>query len=879
MIIGRAVKALCVFLLCALVAHAEGPFVSPQSTVVLVTGLAGDLESEKGFQDQLHSWLDLLAAQVFTGKIIILSDADLDNMPPGLSIEKHKATRDEFLQLKKAAVLSTNQMLLAAWGHGGTQGRTPVFHVRGPRLTASDFKSLAENVKADSKWILFFRGSASFARELAAPNRNILSSEEETAYSSDPIAMPVLLKILSAEPATGFPAAAEALGPAIKRWYEDRNLARTEEPTLWSGQDNPRILATGNTTEQAPHTNTSTNAATGKTAILPPAWKEIRRIDAQQYPNHDAVTLRRHITYTVGDRPALSSDLEEYLQILTEEGKRFGDFDFQYSPPGEDIRFIACEVLTPNGELIKLDPDAIRETAPSGIPEFGTIRRKFFSLPHVGPGAIVHVHVQTLWASFPLPHVSTQIPLDSEIPILQETVRVSVPRGGAFHFAFENHTADDPVVKQTEYGTSYSWTLDNLPARTREALSLPRAEPRLLISTFPDWNDFAQWYARICQLSDEITPEITAKAAEITRGLNTDEEKIAAVFRYVTALRYVAVELGINSFRPHAAAAVLQNQYGDCKDKANLFNTLVRSLNLDGLSASLVLVPRFSQANEQTPGLAFNHAIARIVQRDKTYWVDTTDDVCRFGMLPPGDPGRNVLVIDGKSTTLTALPQPQARDHRVESHATLKCASNLHETASMSVRILAAGFPDYELRELTRQAKKQSVNTPLLTPRFRLDNATFIMDKQSCSQVSALNADFCLQMEGEVIGTSTAISEDRTLLRMPVWLPLEWDAALHRRTAGLFLNQGYPVQLDQTIDWEAPKGSIIAPCVHENTQGPLTWKMEWRQQGDIITSRFRAELASGEIPASDVPRFQNQLRQMLSALDAGVQCKTSFNSP
>ena len=86
---------------------------------------------------------------------------------------------------------------------------------------------------------------------------------------------------------------------------------------------------------------------------------------------------------------------------------------------------------------------------------------------------------------------------------------------------------------------------------------------------------------------------------ELTRDAKNDRDKVLALYNYVTSLRYVAVPLGVNSFRPHAAANVLQNQFGDCKDKANLFNALLHSLKIE---AHLVLVPRFSQAHERLPG-------------------------------------------------------------------------------------------------------------------------------------------------------------------------------------------------------------------------------------------------------------------------------------
>jgi hypothetical protein len=300
----------------------------------------------------------------------------------------------------------------------------------------------------------------------------------------------------------------------------------------------------------------------------------------------------------------------------------------------------------------------------------------------------------------------------------------------------------------------------------------------------------------------------------------------------------------------------------------------VKSLKIEGLSANLVLVPRFSQASEQTPGLAFNHAISQVVLRDKTYWVDTTDDVCRFGMLPPGDPGRKVLVIDGKSRTLTPLPLPQASDHRMELRARVQFGADLRNEAPMKVEVRAAGFPDYELRELARESKKHSMNLPLLAAKFRLANGSFSLGEQSFSAVSALQTNFTLRLEGDVSGSCfTDEKGQQVSLRPPFWLPMEWDAALHRRLTGLFFNQGYPMQLDETIEWEMPGGRMSAPVTRDNKQGPLTWKLQWRQDGAVVAARLQAELTSGEITASEVPILQAQLRRLFAALAAGAECE------
>ena len=51
------------------------------------------------------------------------------------------------------------------------------------------------------------------------------------------------------------------------------------------------------------------------------------------------------------------------------------------------------------------------------------------------------------------------------------------------------------------------------------------------------------------------------------------------------------------------------------------------------------------------------------------------------------------------------------------------------------------------------------------------------------------------------------------LLRAPFWLPKEWDLALHRRKAGLYLNQGYPLTLEEEfVVYAAGPGATGGPA-------------------------------------------------------------------
>jgi hypothetical protein len=832
---------------------------------MLFPSLAGDLESERTYTEQLKSLVQL-ADQSSAAKLLLFSDSDENIAAARLQTQRFKPTREDFLNAAAQFSSSTNPLVAIIWGHGGTQGQTPVFHVRGLRITAADLKEFAAKATTGpSTWILMFRGSGRFAGELAAPQRRIIASEGESIFRNDPIGLSIFVKLWRANPGITLQAVADAFGPAVAKWYEEQSLARTEEPTLWLGTESSRALLAA-----APVLEKESSSAPAPRPSKPgapaartnaPAWGDIARAKPADYPDADAIFLRRRITYTLAANPAVAAEHDDYIQVLTAEGKAAGDFDISYSPPHEKLDFLDCEIQRPDGSVLKVDPDEIRDTDDSSeAPGGPQSRRKFFSMPDVTAGAIIHVRYTREWEKFPLPHVTLQLDLAEEVPARDTIIRVSVPKESPFHFRFENIVAADPQVHQTEYSTTYTWQWREIPPWQPEPLDPPDNEPALAISTFPDWKAFAAWYERIIRLADQPTSAITNKAVELTRDLGSEREKVAALYNYVTGLRYVAVPLGVNSFRPHAAASVLHNQYGDCKDKANLFNALLRS---QGIDASLVLVPRFGQAHDTLPGFAFNHAISRIKLGGESLWLDTTDDVCRFGMLPPGDTGRRVLVIDAITDKLTMLPQPQPQDHEVQ--LVTKVSLEHEQVLPATVQVQAKGYVDYALRTSARTIGKHSA-VPLLNTAFRLINGSFALAKQDFTSPSDLGHDFVLNATGKLIGLKHGHSI--ALLRAPLWLPSEWTPALHERTQRLFLNEGYPLRLQQRVEIKLPSDAsqVQLPPDRRSNGGPLQWSVTWQTRDSHMSVMLACELPKADLSRPETAAFQRAVSDLIAAI-------------
>ena len=65
--------------------------------------------------------------------------------------------------------------------------------------------------------------------------------------------------------------------------------------------------------------------------------------------------------------------------------------------------------------------------------------------------------------------------------------------------------------------------------------------------------------------------------------------------------------------------------------------------------------------------------------------------------------------------------------------------------------------------------------------------------------------------------------------------------------------------------------AAVLPRLGEGTESPLRWRVEWARIGDDrLSVRFHAELARGELSATETPLFQQQFRALLSSLGASA---------
>lgn len=225
--------------------------------------------------------------------------------------------------------------------------------------------------------------------------------------------------------------------------------------------------------------------------------------------------------------------------------------------------------------------------------------------------------------------------------------------------------------------------------------------PSVAWTTFPSWAAVGEWY-RGLELS-RTTPddEIKAKVAELTAGKTTDEEKVRAIYEYVsTRVRYIGVAFGIGRYQPHEAVEVLHNQYGDCKDKATLLTAMLAAA---GVQSDAALIGAGVRFNEAVPSPAsFNHLITHLKLNGQDVWLDSTEEVAPYRMMLAVLRDREALVVPPTGTPALEKTPKDPPFASVETW-TAKGSLDANGVSDSQITFLMRGDGELAMRTAIRQ--------------------------------------------------------------------------------------------------------------------------------------------------------------------------------
>jgi transglutaminase-like putative cysteine protease len=499
-----------------------------------------------------------------------------------------------------------------------------------------------------------------------------------------------------------------------------------------------------------------------------PEW--VRTAAAQTIPPYpadtNAVVLLDDTTYTVGSDGRAVEHCRRVVKILRPQGRDEGIIHVNFD---KDTKILSMNVwgIGPDGhEYDMKDKDFVDAGFPGieGAFEFADERFRVARAPGNDPGGVVAYEYEQRER----PYLTEKTWFFQEdIPSLSQSFTLQLPPGYTYGTVWAHHP---PIEAADLEGHGWRWEVKDIPGIDLERVPMPPsprslagrmtvhyAGPGVVTATDGTWKSVGEWYDSLFRDRVTSTPEMAAKAEELTAGKADFYDRTEAIAEFVQKqVRYVAIEVGIGGYQPHPAGDIFRNRYGDCKDKAALVLAMLSAIGIH--AAALVVDTDRGVVNPDAPSIVSDHVVTAIevpkgynsprlhsvvtAQAGRQYLIfDPTWAKTPFGQLEHELQGSYGILVEGAGSQLIQLPVLDPALNTIHRTA----AFRLDAEGALKGAVTEQRFGD--LSESRREAYGQrdaKRQTEFLDHILENDFTAFSATDVKVENVDALNQDFTL---------------------------------------------------------------------------------------------------------------------------------------
>jgi transglutaminase-like putative cysteine protease/Flp pilus assembly protein TadD len=369
------------------------------------------------------------------------------------------------------------------------------------------------------------------------------------------------------------------------------------------------------------------------------------------------------------------------------------EYEFVYETDSQAVQVRAARVYRKDGSIEEsVESGAGAMADDPSVAMYTSARAYYVRFPRLEPGDVVEIQYRVedvAQRNAFADYFGEVVYMQSAEPVSRSEYVLMTPKSRTFHFNEPHMSGLQSTTEERGDQRIYHYVAKDVPAVQQEPLQPPWTEvlAHVHVSTYESWEEMGHWYWGL--IKDQLVPddEVRRRAEELTKGLKDERAKVRAVYDYVVQkTRYVALEFGIHGFKPYRCAQIFARGFGDCKDKATLIVTMLRSL---GIKATPVVVRTANKGNieDRPASLApFDHMIAYVPSMD--LYLDGTAEYTGSTELPAMDRGAVALQVNEGNARLVRLPDPPPNEsvssHKVEATLAADGAAQIDWRAEVS---------------------------------------------------------------------------------------------------------------------------------------------------------------------------------------------------
>jgi len=471
----------------------------------------------------------------------------------------------------------------------------------------------------------------------------------------------------------------------------------------------------------------------------------------EDYPDAKTVTLWGEKTIELLADGGWTVEWRVVTKVLTFMGKKeMSNIKYISDTDCEEIDITRARSITPAGDstfnVVISDETEINDITPPGLSEAGiyaSLQQRVVTIPGVDDSSIVDIGGTIRNIARPKkPFGGIEI-LASETPVHYYKLTIIVPEGQELKFVSANG-APEPIIE----GNRYVWIVEDYEGIVPEPQG-PRGRnvfPAVYYSATKNWTLAADYIQKHVAPKILLSESIQAKADEIIAGA-TGRQAIDTLTSWVARnIKFIDLDLGDAGYSPNSAAKILENGYGDTRDRAVLHAALLKAAGFDPKIA--LVSPRNVKIEVDVPAIAqFSRMILTIEDESaERLWLWTEDEYTPPGILP-GFNGETALIVSQGKGQLVNVPEVEPSGNGF----TLEFDIEIDDSGGMAGSMVATLRGNYarRMRDIFRDAspkrKKQrmeNVVSNLAGGELRNDEAFTLGNIDDMSKSPTMSVEF-----------------------------------------------------------------------------------------------------------------------------------------
>jgi tetratricopeptide (TPR) repeat protein/transglutaminase-like putative cysteine protease len=572
------------------------------------------------------------------------------------------------------------------------------------------------------------------------------------------------------------------------------------------------------------------------------------------------------------------------IRVQSEAGvQQWGQLQLGYNSANERVEIPYVRVLKQDGSTVTAGDQAVQDlTAPveREAPVYTDYRQKHITVPGLRPGEVLEYDLVTV-VHTPLAanQFWTEYGFDDNNIVLDEEFDVDVPEGRAVRL--KNKPGMDPQISGENGRRIYHWSHSHLQredddkekdkGKKKKKKRGDDERPDIQLTTFANWEEVGRWYSNLEKDRRIPSPEVRMKAEELTKGLNSDLERTEALYDFVAKnFRYVSLSLGLGRYQPHSAADVLHNQYGDCKDKHTLLESMLQA---EGFHASSVLINSTRKLDPDVPSPSqFDHVITLLPLGKEEVWMDTTSEVAPFRLLAFSLRKKQALVIPAEGAphledTPADTPMPDLESAEIE--------GKINEIGKLEAHVsyFFRGDEELLLRSIFRRVPQanwqrvvENVNAAMGGDITNLK----ISDPAATREPFTMSYDVSRVNFLDWSKKKTEMPLPLSSFNLPDLSDQDTDNDAEPLKLGPKAEYSYKVKLQLP-----PKYTARAPLPFSMKRDYAEYEATYKLEGDIFTAGRKLTLRQDEVPAAREPDYEAFRRAVTADLGQQLMVENS----